>query len=106
MLLDDARAYKPSDKPDFRRYTEEDLGELQTFPVPEDPASDAREKRLEEFRKRQALTRALNEFLVEEGVLATLSISSCSLRRASARFFSRLRYSWALMMTTPLLLMR
>ena len=23
VLLDDARAYKPSDKPDFRRYTEE-----------------------------------------------------------------------------------
>ncbi len=76
LLLDDARAYKPAEKPDFRRYTEEDLGELQTFPVPADPAPDAQEKRLEEFRKRQALNKALNEFLAEEGALATLSISS------------------------------
>lgn len=76
LLLDDARAYKASEKPDFRRYTEEDLGELQTFPVPVDPEPGAQEKRLEEFRKRQALSKALNEFLAEEGVLATLSISS------------------------------
>jgi len=76
LLLDDERAYKPADKPDFRRYTEEDLGELQTFPVPEDPAPDARDKRLQEFRKRQALVNRLNAFLAEEGVLATLSISS------------------------------
>ncbi|MBB3343595.1 hypothetical protein FHW73_001461 [Luteimonas sp. RC10] len=76
VLLDEARAYKPADKPDFRRYTEEDLGELQTFPVPQDPAGDAQDKRLEEYRKRQALNRALNTFFAEEGVLATLSISS------------------------------
>lgn len=76
VLLDDARAYEPSEKPDFRRYSEEELGELQTFPVPEDRDADAREKRLAEFRKRQALSKALNAFLVEEGVLATLAISS------------------------------
>src|SRR5690606_12441750 len=76
VLMDDARAYKPSDKPDFRRYSEEDLGELQTFPVPADVSPDAQEKRLAEFRKRQAFGRQLNEFLAEEGVLATLSISS------------------------------
>ena len=75
VLLDEERAYKPAEKGDFRRYSEADLGELQTFPVPADPASDAQEKRLEDYRKRQALTRALNAFLAEEGVLATLSIS-------------------------------
>lgn len=76
VLLDDARTYKPSDKPDFRRYTEEDLGELQTFPVPEDVDSAGRDVRMQEFRKRQALVKKLNAFLAEEGVLATLSISS------------------------------
>ncbi len=76
VLLDDARTYKPADKPDFRRYSEEDLGELQTFPVPADADPDAQEKRLAEFRKRQAFVRGLNTFLAEEGVLATLSISS------------------------------
>ncbi|MBD9367605.1 M20/M25/M40 family metallo-hydrolase [Xanthomonas sp. XNM01] len=76
VLLDDARAYKPSDKPDFRRHDERTLGELQTFPVAADSEPDAQEKRLDEYRKRQALTRALNAFFEEEGVLATLTISS------------------------------
>jgi len=76
VLLDDARAYKPAEKADFRRYEETELGELQTFPVAADAEPDAQEKRLEEYRKRQALTKALNTFLAEEGVLATLSLSS------------------------------
>jgi carboxypeptidase Q len=76
VLVDEARAYKPSDKNDFRRYSETELGELQTFPMPEDAAPDAQQKRLEEYRKRTALNKALNTFFAEEGVLATLSISS------------------------------
>ena len=76
LLLDDARAYKPTEKPDFTRYTEEELGELQTFPTSTETEPDAQEKRLAEFRKRQAFVKALNAFLVQEGVLATLSISS------------------------------
>lgn len=76
VLIDDARAYKPAERADFRRYSEEDLGELQTFPVPTDTDPGAEEKRLAEFRKRQAFVRELNTFLAEEKVLATLSISS------------------------------
>ncbi|WP_328797075.1 M28 family metallopeptidase [Luteimonas deserti] len=76
VLLDEARAYKPSDRPDFRRHTEEELGELQTFPMPQDAEPGAQDTRLDEYRKRQALVRALNTFFAEEGVLATLSISS------------------------------
>ncbi|MHC9085930.1 M28 family metallopeptidase [Luteimonas sp. RIT-PG2_3] len=76
VLLEEARAYKPGDKTDFTRYSEAELGELQTFPIAADVASNSEEKRLEEYRKRQALTKALNEFLVGEGVMATLSISS------------------------------
>ncbi|ADV26807.1 peptidase M28 [Pseudoxanthomonas suwonensis 11-1] len=76
VLLDDARAYKPADRPDFRRHTGESLGELQTFPVPAEAGDDAQEKRLAEYRKRQAFSRELNTFLQEEGALAALSISS------------------------------
>ncbi len=76
VLLDEARAYKPAERPDFRRYSEEELGELQTFPVPQDRGEDAQAKRLAEYRKREELNRALNAFLVEEGAVATLSISS------------------------------
>jgi carboxypeptidase Q len=76
VLLDDVRDYKPSDKPDFHRHDEEALGELQTFPIPADNDPAAKEKRLEEFRKRQVFSRELNAFLAAEGVVATLSISS------------------------------
>ncbi len=76
VLLEDAREYKPSDKPDFRRHDEQGLGELQTFPIPAENGPEAQEKRLAEYRKRQAFTRELNTFLEEEGVLATLSLSS------------------------------
>lgn len=76
VLVDDARAYKPSDKTDFRRYTEAELGELQTFPIADDVDPAAQQKRLDEYRKRMELGKALNKFLAEEGVLATLSISS------------------------------
>ena len=76
VLVDEERAYKPSDTADFQRYSEAELGELLTFPMPEDAASDAQQKRLDEYRKRIALSKALNTFFAEEGVLATLSISS------------------------------
>lgn len=76
VLLDDARAYAPSDKPDFRRHDEASIGELQTFPVPEDRDAEAMDKRMAEYRKRRDFGKALNAFLVEEGALATLSISS------------------------------
>ena len=76
VLLDDVRPYKPSDKPGFRRHSDEDLGELRTFPVPEDAEPDAHDKRVEAYRKRQAFERELNAFLEQEGALATLSVSS------------------------------
>lgn len=74
VFVDDARAYKPADKPDTQRYTDSELDEMLSFPLPKDrdfdPAMMAR------FRARMELAPLLNQYLIDEGVLATVSISS------------------------------
>lgn len=74
VFVDDARAYKVSDKPDFQRYTNSELDDMLAFPLPKnrgfDPAMMAR------FRARMELAPLLNQYLIDEGVLATVSISS------------------------------
>lgn len=76
LLVDEARKYARPDTPDFIRHDEASLGELQTFPVVEDVSPGEAAKRREEARKRDELTKKTNAFLAEEGVLATLYISS------------------------------
>ncbi|MET0279888.1 MAG: M20/M25/M40 family metallo-hydrolase [Steroidobacteraceae bacterium] len=76
LLLDEARKYERPTTPDFVRHSEASLGELQTFPIAEDPSPEERSKRREDARKRDELTKLVNPFLVEEGVVATLHISA------------------------------
>ncbi|MFT3755910.1 MAG: M20/M25/M40 family metallo-hydrolase [Pseudoxanthomonas sp.] len=75
VLLSEARDYKPGEEPDSKRYDEAGLEELLEYQLPKDSNPAERKKRLGEFAQRQELTKATNEFLVEEGVLAALSIS-------------------------------
>ncbi len=74
VFLSDLRDYKPGLEPDLKRYDEAGLAALQTFAIPK-PRSDDMAKRREDFRKSQQFARELNQFLVDEGVLATVSIS-------------------------------
>ncbi|GAB2500731.1 hypothetical protein GCM10027084_13430 [Pseudoxanthomonas sangjuensis] len=76
VLLSEAREYKPGTEADSKRYDEKGLEELLDFAVPKarDPAE--RKKRLDEYAKRIELAKEINGFLVEEGALAALSISS------------------------------
>lgn len=74
VFLDDARAYKPSETADFQRFTDAELDELLAFPMPKDRAFDP--AMLARFRARMELAPLLNRFLADEGVLATVSISS------------------------------
>lgn len=76
LLVEEARKYERPKTPDFIRHDEASLGELQTFPIAEDPTPGEREKRREDARKRDELTKKMNPFLVEEGVVATLHISA------------------------------
>src|SRR5690606_31948174 len=73
--LSDAREYKPGTEPDWRRHDEASLNKLHEYEVPADRAADAGE-RLKRFRERMEFVPALNQFLVDEGVLAAVSISS------------------------------
>lgn len=76
LLVDEARKYVSPNRPDFRRHDQASLGELQTFPVAEDVKPEDRQKQRKERADREELTRKLNPFLVDEGVVATLRISN------------------------------
>jgi len=75
LLLDEARPFKPATTPDFRRRDAADLGELQTFPIPDESVPKDRAKRRADYQKRDELLKAVNKFVAEEGVVATLHIS-------------------------------
>jgi hypothetical protein len=72
LLLSDGREVEPSEAVDFERYSPEDLDELAKFEFPDEEGRKWRQ----EARKRYKLRKALNEFLVAEGALATVDISS------------------------------
>src|SRR6185312_1292489 len=74
LLLDDARAYKPGTEADWQRYDAAGLAELQGFALPKDAKRD-RAAFLKRYTERQELARAVNEFFVAEGALATIGIS-------------------------------
>ena len=74
LLLDDARAYKPGTEADWQRYDAAGLAELQGFALPRDARRD-RATFLKRYTERQELARAVNEFFVAEGALATIGIS-------------------------------
>jgi hypothetical protein len=73
VFLDEARPYKPGDKPDFQRYSAAELEELLTFPMPRARTADP--QALARMRERLVMAPRINQFLSDEGVLATVSIS-------------------------------
>ena len=75
VFLDELREYKPGEEADFKRHDGTTLEDLQAFTVPKDREDDGG-KRVKRYLERQALTRARNRFMADEGVLATMSISS------------------------------
>ena len=75
VFLSDARAYKPGEKPDWTRETEQTLADMQKLEVPADEKPGARDEARERRRQRMEFAPLLNRFLVDEGALATVSIS-------------------------------
>ena len=76
VFIDDARTYKPGDKSDFQRYTDAELDDMLAFPMPKDRGVDP--AMMARFLARMAFAPVLNQFLADEGVLATVSISSAN----------------------------
>lgn len=75
VLASDPRAYKFGDKPDMSRYTDAELHDLVGVAVPADRDGGDRDAMLKRFKDRTEFGPLLNQFLVDEGVLATISIS-------------------------------
>jgi carboxypeptidase Q len=75
VFIADARAYKPGEKPDWNRETDASLIDMQSLAVPADPKPGAREESRERRRKRLEFAPLLNQFLVEEGAVASVSPS-------------------------------
>ncbi len=74
LLLGEARAYERGTDADSHRHDATSLEGLQEFTLPKD-ASAGREKRIKEYNERLELSKAVNAFFVEEGALASISIS-------------------------------
>ena len=75
VFISEARTYKPGEKPDWHRETDQTLGEMKALAVPADQTAAAREEAREKRRKRYEFAPLLNKFLVEEGALASVSAS-------------------------------
>lgn len=76
LLLSDLREVKPNDKADFSRYDDNSLKELMAFNIPQPEDNSKRKADAEAYLKRLEFAEYTNAFLVSEGVLATVSISS------------------------------
>ena len=75
VLSSDPRAYKFGDKPDMERYTDQELHDLIGVEVPADREGGDRAAMIKRFKDRSEFGPLLNQFLVDEGVLATIGIS-------------------------------
>src|SRR5690606_12996195 len=76
LFVDELREYKPGEEPDFLRHDGTTLEDLQAFTVPGDRDDSARAKRMKQYLERVEFGKKLNAFLAEEGVLATVELSS------------------------------
>lgn len=72
VLVDEMDPVDPAEKPIFRRYDESDLHNLCGFPVP----TGDRSARLAEWQKSLRKMDLVNSFLIEEGALMKVQISS------------------------------
>ncbi len=72
LFMSEAREIDSEDEAAFDRFTPEELEKLESFQIPEKSSADWRQR----ARKRWRFQRALNQFLEEEGVAATVYVSS------------------------------
>ena len=74
LFTDELRPYKPNEKSDFNRHDHDSLEELLSYPLPSERSRDA--AMLKQYLERMEFGPLLNKFLIDEGVVATMSISS------------------------------
>ncbi len=74
LFTDELRAYKPTEKSDFNRHDHDTLEDLLSYPLPAERRGS--EAMLAQYLERMKFGPELNQFLIDEGVVATMSISS------------------------------
>ena len=72
LLLDEPRPLRDRDEPQLERYDADELEELQALEIPDGERGGWRAR----FRKRWELRKTMNEAFADEGVVATIEISS------------------------------
>jgi hypothetical protein len=75
VFIAEARAYKPAEKADWHRETDETLAAMKALTVPADQKPGEKEEARERRLKRYEFAPLLNKFLVDEGALASVSTS-------------------------------
>ena len=74
VFTDDLRPYKPNEKSDFSRHDHDSLEELLSYPLPQERGNDP--EMMARVRARMELAPLINQYLIDEGAVATVSISS------------------------------
>lgn len=78
IIMDQLHAFEPSFTPDLKRYTEEQLDEMQKAQLsePDTTGMAARRERFRQFREARRMIGVLNSIAQQEGALAMLSSST------------------------------
>lgn len=74
LFTDELRAYKVNEKSDFNRHDHASLEDLLSYPLPTDRRGGP--DPIAQYRERTEFAPLLNKFLIDEGVVASMSISS------------------------------
>jgi carboxypeptidase Q len=75
LLTSDARPYKFGEKPASSRYTEAELSDLLGVEIPAERGGNSRDAMMKRYLDRMAFGPVLNQYLVDQGVVATVSMS-------------------------------
>ncbi len=76
VFTDALRPYKPGEQADFHRHDAKSMEDLIAFPVPRPRTLEERREDARKYKERLEFTPLLNRFLVDEGVVGTVGISS------------------------------
>ena len=76
VFTDALRPYKPGEQADFHRHDDKSLEDLIAFPVPRQRSAAERAEDARKFKERTEFVPLLNQFLVDEGAIGMVGISS------------------------------
>ncbi len=76
VFTDAVRPYKPGEQADFSRHDAQSMEDLIAFPMPRTRTDAERQEDARKYKERLEFTPLLNRFLVDEGVIGAVGVSS------------------------------